>query len=102
MNEHSEVMTPSNVARSAIMLMERGWTKVEPAVDAEGKMTPCWGPKAVAWTIAGAIGAVRCPDKSRLSLLGKFLVMNDATVHEYNRDHGREECVEALRRCVEN
>jgi len=93
-------MTPSDVARSAALLLERGWTATDPATDADGKQCAAWHPLARAWSLVGAVCAVRCPDHLRLSLLGRFKVVHGKTIHEFRG--GRDECVEALRRCTQD
>ncbi len=65
----------ADCAREAIKLIEKGWTDVEPAIDAAGKVCPCYGPTAVAWTLLGsiaALGSTAKEDKIKLQLIGRI------------------------------
>lgn len=93
-------LTLNDAINTALVLLKSGWTDVEPAVDADGVKTACWGKKAVQWTLLGAIFGCDIPDKMRLRIMSRLSLF-------YGKDNigtlnaSRDAAIAALERCME-
>lgn len=80
------MITASDAARAAIAKVKQGFTKVDPAVGADGKSVACWRPEAVAFTLLGAIAAcTELPLQPRYNLIARLraLTRKEAPNLEY-------------------